>query len=176
MNFYCLLLASIALAQSAPSSPPQPVAFRVGPLRFDRPESWRWVPPSGNFRAAQLEKKAADGTRLVLTFSRFPAGEGGTVQANLDRWLAQFSSSLPASPSTQKGPEGTLTFLRVAGTLRGGTPGGPARALPQALLLGAILESQGEFIVMKLVGPDSAVTSAEKDFLRLASLAVGLTP
>ena len=72
MNFFLfLIIVTATLTHSAPSPSPQPVAFRVGPLRFDRPESWRWVPPSGNFRAAQLEKKSPDGTPLTLTFSRF---------------------------------------------------------------------------------------------------------
>ena len=170
-----LLFASLALA-SAATPPPQPVAFRVGPLRFERPESWKWVPPSGSFRAAQLERKSSDGTLLTLTFSRFPAGDGGTPQANLSRWTAQFSSSTPSQPDIQKGPAGTLTFYRLEGTLRGGTPGGPTRELPQALLLGAILESQGEQIIMKLVGPARSVAPAEKDFLLLATQALGLTP
>ena len=176
MNPLLLLLATIAISQAAPSTSPQPVAFRVGPLRFDRPESWRWAPPSGSFRAAQLEKKAADGTLLTLTFSRFPSGDGGSVQANIDRWIAQFTTPPPSHPETKKGTEGSLTFLRLEGTLRGGTPGGPQKDLPHALLLGAILEADGEQIIMKLAGPASAIATAQKEFLRLAEKAVGLTP
>jgi hypothetical protein len=177
MNFFLfLIIVTATLTHSAPSPSPQPVAFRVGPLRFDRPESWRWVPPSGSFRAAQLEKKSPDGTPLTLTFSRFSSGEGGSTQANIDRWVAQFTTSNPPRTEIKKGSEGTLTLFHLEGTLRAGTPGGPTRDLPQALLLGAILESQGEQVVMKLVGPAQAVSSAEKDFLRLAYLAIGLTP
>lgn len=171
-----LLLSSLTLTYSAPSSSPQPVAFRVGPFRFDRPPSWRWAPPSGTFRAAQLEKKLPDGTLLTLTFSRFSAGEGGSVQANLDRWSAQFTSPPNSQPQTKKGPEGSLTLIRYEGTLRGGTPGGPTQNLSQALLLGAILEAPGELIIMKLAGPARAIATAEKDFVQLASAAVGLTP
>jgi hypothetical protein len=176
MNPLLLLLASIVISHAAPLAPPQPVAFRVGPLRFDRPESWYWAPPSGSFRAAQLEKKAPDGTLLTLTFSRFPIANGGSVQANLDRWIAQFTAPPASLPETKKGTQGSLTFLRLEGTLRGGTPGGPRKDLPHALLLGAILEAEGEQIIMKLAGPTSAVATAEKDFLRLAETAIGLTP
>lgn len=176
MNPLLLLLASIVISHAAPSASPQPVAFRVGPLRFDRPESWYWVPPSGSFRAAQLEKKAPDGTVLTLTFSRFPSGNGGSVQANLDRWIAQFTTPSSSHPETKKGTDGSMTFIRLEGTLRGGTPGGPQKDLPHALLLGAILEADGEQIIMKLAGPASAVATAEKEFLRLAETAIGLTP
>ena len=144
MSPLLLLLASIALSHSAPPPPPQPVAFRVGPLRFDRPESWRWAPPSGSFRAAQLEKKAPDGTLLTLAFSRFPSGQGGSVQANLDRWMGQFTAPPTSRPETKKGTEGSMTFVRLEGTLRGGTPGGPPKDLPHALLLGAIFEADGD--------------------------------
>ena len=171
-----LLLSSLTLTYSAPSSTPQPVAFRVGPFRFDRPDSWRWAPPSSSFRAAQLEKKSPRGIPLILTFSRFPSGEGGSVQANLDRWAAQFTPPPTPQPEIKKGAAGTLTLVRLEGTLRGGTPGGPAKDLPQALLLGAILESEGELVVMKLAGPAQEVAPAEKDFVQLAQSAVGLTP
>lgn len=174
-----LLLSSLwflSATQAAPTPPPQPVAFRVGPFRFDRPESWRWAPPSSTFRAAQLEKKSPRGNLLTLTFSRFPSGEGGSIQANLDRWAAQFTPPPTPQPEIKKGAAGTLTLVRLEGTLRGGTPGGPAKDLPQALLLGAILESEGELVVMKLAGPAQEVATAEKDFVQLAQSAVGLTP
>jgi hypothetical protein len=176
MNPLLLLLASIVISHAAPSASPQPVAFRVGPLRFNRPESWCWVPPSGSFRAAQLEKMAPDGTVLTLTFSRFPSGNGGSVQANLDRWIAQFTTPSSSHPETKKGTDGSMTFIRLEGTLRGGTPGGPKKDLPHALLLGAILEADGEQVIMKLAGPVSAVATAEKEFLCLAETAIGLTP
>ena len=131
----------LAATHAAPTAPPQPVAFRVGPFRFDRPDSWRWAPPSSTFRSAQLEKKSPRGTLLILTFSRFPSGEGGSIQANLDRWAAQFTPPPTPQPEIKKGAAGTLTLVRLEGTLRVGTPGGPAKDLPQALLLGAILES-----------------------------------
>jgi len=98
------------------------------------------------------------------------------VQANLDRWVAQFTTPPSSHPETKKGTEGSVTFLRLEGTLRGGTPGGPKKDLPHALLLGAILDADGEQIIMKLAGPASAVAPAEKDFLGLAETAIGLTP
>jgi len=98
------------------------------------------------------------------------------VQANIDRWIAQFTTPSSSHPETKKGTDGSMTFIRLEGTLRGGTPGGPKKDLPHALLLGAILEADGEQIIMKLAGPVSAVATAEKEFLRLAETAIGLTP
>lgn len=167
-----LLVCSTCFAAPLNSSAPQPVAFRVGPLRFDRPESWQWVKPSGAFRTAQLEKKAPDGTPLVITFSRFPAGEGGSVQGNIDRWISQFSQTTGTPeviPHTGTGCP--FTLVRILGTMKGGVPGGPAKELPQAMLRGAILEADGELVMVKLAGPASAVRSGEKDFEALISAA-----
>ena len=127
-------------------------------------------------RRAAASKVARAAWQIRKPFSRFSAGEGGSVQANLDRWSAQFTSPPNSQPQTKKGPEGSLTLIRYEGTLRGGTPGGPTQNLSQALLLGAILEAPGELIIMKLAGPARAIATAEKDFVQLASDAVGLTP
>jgi len=175
----CLFLLVGAACFAAPLSPstPQPVAFRVGSLRFDRPESWQWVKPSGVFRTAQLEKKAPDGALLVITFSRFPSGEGGSVQANIDRWISQFTQTT-GTPEviSHTGTGCPFTLVRILGTMKGGVPGGPAKDLRQGMLRGAILEADGELVMVKLAGPDSAVRSCEKDFEALISAASGRNP
>jgi hypothetical protein len=180
MNFWLclsLLFGNAIFASPTTPSTPQPVAFRVGPLRFDRPESWQWVKPSGAFRTAQLEKKAPDGTSLVITFSRFPAGEGGSVQANIDRWISQFTQTT-GTPEviSHAGPGCPFTLVRILGTMKGGVPGGPPKDLPQAMLRGGILEAEGELVMVKLAGPASAVRSGEKDFEALISAASGRDP
>lgn len=175
----CLSLLVCGACFAAPLNPstPQPVAFRVGSLRFDRPESWKWVKPSGTFRVAQLEKKAPDGTPLVITFSRFPLGEGASVQANIDRWISQFTQTTGAPEViSHTGTERPFTLVRILGTMKGGVPGGPAKELPQAMLRGAILEADGELVIVKLAGPASAVRSGEKDFDALISAASERSP
>jgi len=175
--FLSLLACAGSFAAPPGSSTPQPVAFRVGPLRFDRPESWQWGKPSGSFRTAQLEKKAPDGTPLVITFSRFPAGEGGSVQANVDRWISQFTQTTGTPEVISHAGTGCpFTLVKILGTMKGGVPGGPAKELPQAMLRGAILESDGELVMVKLAGPASAVRSGEKDFEALVSAASERSP
>jgi len=177
--YLCLSLLFYSAVYAAPPSAStlQPVAFRVGPLRFDRPESWQWVKPSGAFRTAQLEKKAPDGTPLIITFSRFPAGEGGSVHANIDRWISQFTQTTGTPEVISHAGTGCpFTLVRILGTMKGGVPGGPAKELPQAMLRGAILEADGELVMVKLAGPASAVRSGEKDFEALISAASGRSP
>ena len=175
----CLLLAlwiGGGLAVQGQTPPPQPVAFRIGSVRFDRPEGWNYSRPTGGVRLAQLEKKSGSIT-LRITFTRFPPGSGGTVQANVDRWIGQFLK--PYSPPEVQTPADTalpLTTVKLAGTMKGGVPGGPSQDAPDSLLLGAILESPDGLVVVKLAGAQTAVTREEKTFFELARAAAGRAP
>ena len=172
--FACLGLSLLGVFPLlAQTPPPQPVAFRIGAVRFDRPEGWNYSRPADGVRAAQLEKKSA-GASLLITFTRFPPGSGGSVQANVDRWVGQFLR--PDAPADVQTPAGTalpLTLVKISGVLRGGTPGGPSQDSPDTLLLGAILEAPDGLVVVKLSGPKAAVNREEKLFSELVRTAAG---
>mgnify|MGYP006286616703 CR=1 FL=1 len=176
-RFLTTLALGMALSACLAEAPPQPVAFRVGPLLFERPESWKWVKPEGSFRVAQLEKTGAGKSVIVMAFSRFPAGAGGSVQANVERWIGQFSQTSSA-PEVQSLPGKIcpVTRVKIRGTLKGGTPGGPEMEIADALLLGAILEAEGGMIVVKMAGPATPLTREEKTFDALLSAATEKKP
>ena len=178
MKLPSVLFALVGMAAwlSAQTPPPQPVAFRIGSVRFDRPEGWNYSLPADGVRAAQLEKRSG-GLPMIMTFTRFPPGSGGSVQANLDRWMGQFLST--ETPAEILKPEGTalpLTTVSITGTMRGGVPGGPAKNTPACLLLGAILESPDGLVVVKLAGPKSQVGREQKVFIDLVRAASGRSP
>lgn len=172
--FPCLLLGLSGIAPLlAQTPPPQPVAFRIGTVRFDRPEGWSYSRPEDGVRAAQLEKKSS-GAPLRITFTRFPPGSGGTVQANVDRWIGQFlGTDSPAEVQTPADAALALTLVKITGVMRGGTPGGPAKDSPDTLLLGAILQAPDGLVVVKLSGPKAAVSREEKIFSELVRAAAG---
>ena len=173
---FLLLLAGVTALSPAQTNPPQPVAFRIGSVRFDRPEGWTYSRPADGVRAAQLEKKSA-GAPLRITFTRFPPGSGGTVQANVDRWRGQFlSTNQPADVQTPTGTTLPLTLVKLAGTMKGGVPGGPSADTPDTLLLGALFESPEGLVVVKLAGPRAQVEPAQKTFLNLVRAAAGRQP
>ena len=172
----CLLL-TLELSPSGAQTPtPQPLAFRIGSVRFDRPEGWTYSRPTDGIRTAQLEKKSADAS-LVITFTRFPPGSGGTVQANVDRWQAQFlSQDSPAEVKTPTSTAAPLTLVQLNGTMKGGVPGGPPKDTVHTRLLGAILEAPDGLVVVKLSGPKTAVAREEKTFSDLVRAAAGRSP
>lgn len=174
--FFWLLLALGSDLLQAQTPPPQPVAFRIGSVRFDRPEGWTYFRSTDGVRAAQLEKMSA-GTPLVITFTRFPPGSGGTVQANVDRWQAQFlSQDSPAEVQTPAGTAAPLSLVKLHGTMKGGVPGGPPKDTANTLLLGAILEAPDGWVVVKLSGPVAAVAREERTFSDLIRAAAGRSP
>ena len=67
-----------------------PVEFQVSGFSFARPSGWGWVVPTSTMRKAQLEVVGEDGAKADVTFFHFGAGQGGGVQANVDRWLVSF--------------------------------------------------------------------------------------
>ena len=176
-KFLTVLTMGMTLSAGLAEAPPQPVAFRVGPLLFERPEGWKWVKPEGSFRVAQLEKTGAGKSAIVMAFSRFPAGAGGTPQANVERWVGQFSrTATPPEVQSLAGNACPVTRVKIRGTLKGGTPGGPEKEITDALLLGAILEAEGGMIVVKMAGPATSLTQEEKTFDALLSAATEKKP
>ena len=152
-----LLVAHVALGAD-------PVEFTVGDFVFTRPEKWGWVTPDSAMRKAQLLVPAGeDGVSAEVTFFHFGAGQGGSVQANVDRWFKQFSDGSTDARTEQVGKT-TVTFAKAFGTFASGMPGGPTTPLKDYALRGAILASPSGDVYVKMTGPQKIVKHAEPAF------------
>src|SRR5258708_5078869 len=59
-------------------------------LKFDAPPGWVSKPPASSMRVAEFTlPKAAGDTEDAALAIYFFGGQGGNVQANLDRWIGQ---------------------------------------------------------------------------------------
>ncbi len=151
-----VLLVAVALTARAAD----PVEFTVGSFTFARPSGWDWVEPSSPMRKAQLAVPGKDGTTPAeVTFFHFGAGQGGSVQANVDRWFKQFTEGYTDARSEQVG-QTTITFVKAEGTFASGMPGGPSTPMKDYALRGAILESQSGDVYVKMTGPKAVVKEA----------------
>ena len=138
----------------------EPAEFQVGNFNFDRPSGWKWVVPSSVMRKAQLSVPGADGGTADVTFFHFGPGQGGGVQANVDRWFAQFGNS-NTSQSDEKVDATRVVHVQARGTFQSGMPGGPTTPLENYALLGAILgDDQNGDVFVKMTGPAAVVESA----------------
>ena len=89
------LLTLTLLASATIACANAPATFEVGAFKFQRPATWEWVEvPEGMkmMRKAVLNIPAKDGSKPAeIIFYNFGAGQGGDTQANVQRWLGQFS-------------------------------------------------------------------------------------
>lgn len=162
--------ASLALADA-------PANFEVGAFKFQRPAAWTWIEvPEGMkmMRKAVLNIPGKDGGKPAeIIFYHFGAGQGGDTQANVSRWVGQFSEKTTPEKSETKELAGTkVTFVTVAGTYQSGMPMGPKTPMSGYALLGAILEdASGGSVFVKCTGPEDVVkeaTPAFNDFIASA--------
>jgi hypothetical protein len=106
-----------------------------------------------------------------VTFFHFGAGQGGGVQANVDRWLGQFQDGTSDSRTETVGKT-TVTFVRAAGTFSSGMPGGPTTPMKDYAMRGAILENAAEGdVYLKMTGPEPVVKAAEETFEKMVKAA-----
>jgi hypothetical protein len=104
----------------------------------------------------------------------FGQGQGGSVQANMDRWIGQFQSKEPAKRDQRTIHGLKVTTVDVSGVYSGmGGPNAQPGAPPKAgyRLLGAIVEGPQGSVFFKLTGPAKTVTQNQAAFDKmLASL------
>src|SRR5260221_3683190 len=95
---------------SAPSLGTEVPGQTSGDLHYKIPEGWVTGQPSSKMRVAQFKLPKADGdiedAELVLYY--FGANQGGTAQANIDRWISQIQQA-DGSSSKDKSKTASLT-------------------------------------------------------------------
>ena len=164
-----LLPGSASLAQAPVSSHGQPSAGRAGAaggVRWTVPA--RWSAGAGNaMRVATYAVPAAKGKdagECAVFF--FDSGQGGSVDANVERWTRQFEGAPKGERTTSEVAGIRVTRVQVAGTYL--APGGPMMQSQGKKtgyrLLGAIVEAPQGSVFFKLTGPAATVAGAQPDF------------
>lgn len=132
------------------------------------------MPPSWKAEAQRPMRLAtytvAPGAECGVYF--FGAGQGGSVDANLDRWIGQFlqadgkSSKAAAKIARRTIHSWPVTTVDVSGAYTG--MGGPTAqsgaAVPGYRLLGAIVEGPQGSIFFKFTGPEKIVAANQMAF------------
>ena len=91
-------------------------------------------------------------------------------QANVDRWLSQFtepSDQINAKVEHTTAGKTKLTYVQAEGTFKSGMPGGPTTPKPDYALLGAILESDNGNVFVRMSGPKELVKSSLAEFKKM---------
>lgn len=143
-------------------------------VQYQAPDGWIKVQPSSSMRQAQFRLPRAEGDsedgEMVAFY--FGPNQGGSVEANVSRWIGQFSKSDGSPVGDQAQVEkrqvngNSVTVVDVSGTYTGSSgpmmQGGPAK--PDFRMLAAIIEtSQGPWF-FKLTGPKRTIDKWEASF------------
>jgi len=142
------------------------LAFQSPHLGYSAPSEWSIKPKASSMRLADFVLPRAEGDQedATLTLYHF-GGQGGDVQANLDRWLSQMTqpdgrpSAERAKTSRLKVNGLTLTVMDLPGTYVAETfPGSSERFhKPGFHLRAAVVEGPGGPYYLKLIGPQKTV-------------------
>jgi len=144
-------------------------------LSFEVPASWASEAPSSSMRLAQYSVPGPEGQAPAeCALFHFP-GQGGSVQANLDRWYDQFSQPDGGSTAEKAQVENfeagghPVTFVRATGTYMasmGPMAGGGEPLTGYALGAGVIETEQGPWF-LKCTGPEATIDAAAPDIRAL---------
>ena len=154
-----LLALSLAGCTRGSDGAPSGTPLEVKGLRVELPAGWKSVPPSSSMRAAQVMIEGPGGPAELAVF-HFGAGQGGDVEANIQRWMAQITPDVGTTPQREVFESNGLriTWIDAEGTLQGNSMGmGPATSQAGSRLLGAVVEGDGGPWFFKATGPDSTL-------------------
>ena len=135
----------------------------AGDLRFKAPDGWVTEKPSSAMRVAQykLPKAEGDNEDASLVLYYFGASQGGSAQANIDRWISQIQQT-DGSASKDRAKTETITVnglkvttVDVAGTYTAEMSPGSGTSHNDAnyRLRAAVIETPKGNYFLKLVGP-----------------------
>jgi hypothetical protein len=150
------------------------VALFAATLKFDAPSGWVSKPPASTMRVAEFTlPRAADDAEDAALAIYFFGGQGGTVEANLDRWIGQLTQPdgkpskdvAKTSKLTSHGLE--ITLIDLTGTYVAEVSPGSAEHYnkPGFRLRAAVVITPGGPYYVKLTGPERTVTRWDESFM-----------
>jgi hypothetical protein len=164
-----LVIASVSALSAAMSL--------AATLKYDVPARWVSKTPSSSMRVADfsLPKVAGDAEDATTTIFFFGAQQGGSVQANIDRWMSQMeqpdgkASKDVAKTSTLTANGLKVSVVDVSGTYVAETAPGSGVRLnkPGFRQLAAVVETPGGNYYVKLTGPAKTVAKHEAGYMAL---------
>jgi len=144
------------------------VLFVLLGLAYDVPRDWKTVEASSSMRLAQWSY----GAKSEIVVFYFGAGQGGSVEANLDRWYGQFhqpdggSTSERAKVTKSKAGELSITRADVEGTYAAPVRPGAAERHhePGYRMIAAVVEGPSGPWFIRFLGPGKEVSAGVASF------------
>ena len=164
-----LLLAAVLAASTA-----SVFAESAAGVRWTAPAAWKTEAPRP-MRAATYSIPLAAGDQGIAecVVNYFGPGQGGGVDANIERWRGQVLGA-DGKPAQAKIDKRTvrgipITTIDSSGTYTGmgGPMSGGSKPAASYRLIGAIVEGPGGSVFFKLTGPAKTIAAEQKQFEQL---------
>ena len=141
-------------------------------LKFDMPAGWTAEPPSSSMRIAEFTLPKVDGDAQLTVFF-FGATQGGSAQANIDRWIGQMTqpdgraSKDVAKTSTLTSHGLPISLVDVTGTYTAEVRPGSAEHFnkPGFRQCAGVVTTPGGPYFVKLTGPAKTVERWQESYL-----------
>ncbi len=153
------------------------LALLVASLAYEVPDGWKPTEPTSSMRTAQWELPGEGGQSAEVTIFFFGEGQGGGVEANLERWYGQFaqpdgsSTKDKASVRKRRVSDFELTMVDMTGTYVASVrPGSPEREdRPGHRMIAAVIEGDGGPWYLRVLGPEKTVSRWEPSVIAFVS-------
>jgi hypothetical protein len=133
-------------------------------LAWKAPARWQLVPNASTMRIAtyRIPRVAGDPADAELSIVK----AGGTVDANVERWIGQFGpeGQKTAKRSTRTVGKLDVALVEIKGTYSGGMMMKEATPTSDWALLGAVVSTPDMPHFFKLTGPAKSVAAARAEF------------
>jgi hypothetical protein len=166
----CMALMIVALVLGAACrGEPAGERIDIDHLTFVLPPGWHRVIPGSSMRVAQASIAGAAGD-AELAMYYFGPGQGGAIESNVQRWMNQVVPTTGIAP--QRGTFDSnglrITWVDARGTLKPGEMGmGAPNEVPDARLLGAVIEGDHGPWFIKATGPNATLEPQREAFMSL---------
>jgi hypothetical protein len=147
-------------------------------LTFTTPQGWQQGKPASSMRVAELTLPRATGdsedAQLIIYYF---GGSGGSVEANIDRWVGQMQqpdgkpSAAVAKKETRTVNGLTVSLLDVSGTYTAEMAPGSAEHQNKPryrMRAGVVQTSNGPYFI-KLTGPEKTIARWDQAFNQFIS-------
>ena len=153
-------------------------ALLASGLTFITPDGWKSTPPTSSMRVAEftLPRAAGDGEDAQLIVYYF-GGSGGSVDANIQRWIGQFEqadgkpSSAVAKKESRKVNGLTVSLVDLSGTYTAEmAPGSTAHNnKPHYRMRAGVVDTPSGPYFIKLTGPAQTIAKWDAAFNQFVS-------
>ena len=161
------LCSAVAFAESAAG------------VHWTAPAGWKTEAPqpmrAATYTVAAVAAVPGEKANAQCGVYFFGAGQGGSVEANIERWEGQFKGAdgkpAPAKVVKRSTSRGiTITTIDTSGDYSGlGGPLSSGHSVPGYRLLGAVVEAPGGNIFVKFTGPAKTIAANQAKFEQLLS-------